>query len=714
MTDLHRDIQYIKGVGPARARLFKRLGVRTVEDLLFFIPFRYEDRGNIRPISEILQSRGGSGMLQQAPPFHTVQGKILSTGVVITPRQRKKIFEATIGDDSGYITAKWFNQPFLKDVFKKDSMVVLSGHIKVDYYGHLLYMDGPEFEVIDSEDNELIHTGRIVPIYHVTNGLSQKVVRGIIKVLLDRYTRYTGYILPEIISNKLLDKYHLPTRTEAINHLHFPPEGSDIDKLNRGDTRAHKRLSFEEFLLLQLGLALKKRGVKEEKGIVFNVVSFLTNRLHALLPFTLTGSQQRVIEEIKRDMTSPHPMNRLLQGDVGCGKTIVALTAMLIAVENGYQAALMAPTEVLAEQHCRNIRGFLDQLGITSCILTSGIKLKERRETLQNILNGEVKIVIGTHALLEEGVVFKHLGLAVVDEQHKFGVLQRATLKNKGYNPDVLIMTATPIPRTLAMSVYGDLDVSIIDELPPGRIPVVTRWLYGESRRDAYYTMREELKKGRQVYVIYPLVEESEKVDLRAATEMAKKLQQVFPANSVSLLHGRMKSNEKEEVMNRFKKMDIHILVSTTVVEVGVDVPNATVMVIENAERFGLSQLHQLRGRVGRGGGRAYCLILTEGKITEEGRRRLSVVERTNNGFEIAEADLSIRGPGEFFGTRQAGLPELKIANLLRDAKILEAARKEAFEMIRTDPDMNEPEHRILRQAMEQKWKDKLELAAIS
>lgn len=703
--DLHKEIQYIKGVGPARAKLFNRLWINTVEDLLYFIPFRYEDRGNIKPIRDISLS---GETLQDSPAFQTVQGKVLSTRVVITPRQRKKIFEAVIGDGSGYITAKWFNQTFLKDVLKKDQRVVLSGQVRVDQYRYGIYMDGPEFEIIDAGDNELIHTGRIVPIYHVTYGLPQKVIRSVIRGLLDTC------LIPEIISKEVLDKYHLPPRQEAIHYVHFPPEGSDIVQLNKGDTRPHKRLSFEEFLLLEVGLAKKKMIATKESGIVFNIAGSVTEKLHSLFPYELTSSQQRVIDEIRRDMAAPHPMNRLLQGDVGCGKTIVAVTAMLIAVENGYQAALMAPTEVLAEQHYRNLRVYLDQLGVSSCLLTSGIKSKERGEILQNVLEGGLNIVIGTHALLEEGVRFKHLGLAVIDEQHKFGVLQRGALKNKGYNPDVLIMTATPIPRTLAMSVYGDLDLSIIDELPPGRIPVMTKWLYGDRRKEAYYIMQEELRKGRQIYVIYPLVEESEKVDLRGATEMAEKLRKFFPENSVGLLHGRMKSAQKEEIMGRFKGREIQILVSTTVVEVGVDVPNATVMIIEHAERFGLSQLHQLRGRVGRGGSRSYCLLLTSGRVTEEGRRRLSIMERTNNGFEIAEEDLSIRGPGEFFGIRQTGIPELRVANILRDAKILEAARKEAFEIVRGDPTMNKEEHKLLRLAMEKKWQDKLDLATVS
>lgn len=698
--DLQRDIQYVKGVGPARARLLNRLGIFTVEDLLYYIPFRYEDRSNLKPIKEIYKSAGAG--------FLTVQGEIVSTRVVITPRQRRKIFEVTVGDGSGYITAKWFNQPFLKDVLMKGSTVVLSGHVKPDYSGYGVFMEGPEFEIIGSGDNDLIHTGRIVPVYHITNGLSQKVIRSIVKGVLDSSS------IPEIISGDILDKYNLPALSDSINGIHFPAEGTGVDTLNNGETAAHRRLAFEEFFLLEIGLAMKKTSVTKETGIAFNINGNMSGKLSSLLPYKLTSAQQRVINEIRGDMAVPYPMNRLLQGDVGCGKTVVALTAMLTAIENGYQSALMAPTEILAEQHYRNIKTYLDEFNIPSAVLTSGVKSRAKNAVLNDILNGRVSVIIGTHALLEEGVKFQRLGMAVIDEQHKFGVLQRAVLKEKGYNPDVLIMTATPIPRTLALTVYGDLNLSVIDELPPGRLPVQTRWLYGDRRKDAFYIMQEELKKGRQAYVVYPLVEESEKVDLKGAVEMAEKLRKAFNGYNLGLLHGRMKPAEKEVIMASFKKNDIHILVSTTVVEVGIDVPNATVMVIEHAERFGLSQLHQLRGRVGRGGDKSYCLLLTEGYISEDGRLRLTVMGRTNNGFEIAEEDLSIRGPGEFFGTRQSGLPELKVANILRDAKVLEIARKEAFELVIKDPMLTLPDHKLLRNAFERRWKDKLKLATVS
>lgn len=695
--DLQNDIQYVKGVGPARAKLLNRLGMFTVEDLLYYFPFRYEDRGNLKPIKELYKSSN--------PGFTTVQGKIVSARVIVTPRQRKKIFEAVIGDNTGYITAKWFNQSFLKDVLRNGSTVVVSGHVKSDYRGYGICMEGPEFEVIGSEDNDLIHTARIVPVYHLTNGLSQKVMRSIIKGVLD------STIIPEILSPELLARYNLPELNNAINDVHFPPEGTSIDSLNNGETIAYNRLVFEEFFLLESGLAMKKGTVMKESGISFKIDDNMAEKLYSLLPYKLTSAQQRVISEIKGDMAAPHPMNRLLQGDVGCGKTVVALWAMLMAVENDCQSVMMAPTGILAEQHYRNIRDYLDRLGIPAALLTGSIKPGEKSAILDDIANGRVRIIVGTHALLEEGVRFQRLGLAVIDEQHKFGVLQRAALKEKGYSPDVLIMTATPIPRTLALTVYGDLNISVIDELPPGRTPVQTRWLYGKNRKDAFYIMQEELGKGRQAYVIYPLVEESEKVDLKGAVEMAEKLRKAFKGYNTGLMHGRMKNKEKDIIMDGFKNNNIHILVSTTVVEVGIDVPNATAMVIEHAERFGLSQLHQLRGRVGRGGGKSCCLLLTDGFVSEDGRRRLTVMERTNNGFDIAEEDLSIRGPGDFFGTRQAGLPELKVANILKNAKVLETARREAFDLIINDPMLLHPDHKLLRNAIERRWKDKLILS---
>ena len=700
---LDTDIKYIKGVGPERAKLLNKLGLYVVEDMLYFLPFRYEDRSHIRSIKEIVKD-----LWKESDRPRTLEGRIMSSNILITPRQGKKIFEISISDGSGYIIARWFNQIYLKDVLKKGKHVVLSGHIKIDTYTGMPYMEGPEFEIIDSAAEELIHTGRIVPIYHLTSGLSQKMIRKIIHSLLRSAT------LPEILPDRIIKTYKLPLRDEAIKNAHFPPQGACVDNYNKGLSRAHKRLIFEELFLLQLGLIMKKISLEKERGISFFTEGSLLKRLITSLPFHLTSAQERVLQEIKNDMASPHPMNRLLQGDVGSGKTIVALLAMIIAVDNGYQAALMAPTEILAEQHYRNVEGYLSEMDIKVVLVTGKLRTKEKEKVLSEIGQGKVNIVIGTHALLEEGVIFSNLGLAVIDEQHKFGVIQRSTLKKKGYNPDVLVMTATPIPRTLAMSIYGDLELSVIDELPPGRMPVMTKWLYGDSRKEAYYIMKEELKKNNQVYVVYPLVEESDKIDLRAATDMAMKLQKTFPQYKVGLLHGRMKPPEKDEIMLQFKEKGIQILVSTTVIEVGIDVPDATVMIVEHAERFGLAQLHQLRGRVGRGRQKSFCLLLTDGNITDTAVQRLKAMEATNNGFHIAEEDLIIRGPGELFGIRQSGLPGLKFSNLIRDVKIMEVARKEAEAILKEDPSLDHPDHKGLRQILEKRWEDKLELATVS
>ncbi len=451
----------------------------------------------------------------------------------------------------------------------------------------------------------------------------------------------------------------------------------------------------------------------EEKGVRFNVDGPMSERLIEILSFRPTNAQLRVIGEIKKDMSSHHPMNRLIQGDVGSGKTIVAIAAMVIASENGYQAAMMAPTEILAEQHNINMKKIIDSLGIKSCLLINGMGQKEKRETLKKIADGEAGIIFGTHAIIQEEVRFKNLGLAVIDEQHKFGVMQRATLKKKGYNPDILIMTATPIPRTLALSLYGDLDISVLDELPPGRSPIETRLFYESKRDEAYSIIRREVTKGGQAYIVYPLIEESEKSDLKAALTMTERLKSaIFPDLSIALIHGRMKSGEKEEVMSQFIGGKIDILAATTVVEVGIDVPNATVMLIEHAERFGLAQLHQLRGRVGRGSQGSYCMLMVSYPLSEEAKKRLSVMVRSQDGFLIAEEDLKIRGPGEFFGTRQSGLPEMRVANIIRDASLLERAREEALKLIAEDPDLSSyPE---LAANLNKKWKERLELITIS
>jgi ATP-dependent DNA helicase RecG len=522
-----------------------------------------------------------------------------------------------------------------------------------------------------------------------------------------------GTSAKEMLPEPIVEKYSLMPVSEALFEVHFPTREKDISVLNRGTSAAHRRMSFEELFALELGLALRKLGLSaEKKGIRFEPRDRLESELRKNLPFTLTGAQERVVAEIRRDMTRDRPMNRLVQGDVGCGKTVVAMVAALLAVENGYQAAIMAPTEILAEQHYRNMSVMAGPLGVSVRSLTGGRKKKEKEAVLGEIESGAAHIVVGTHALIEAQVMFHRLGLAVIDEQHRFGVMQRSTLTSKGYEPDVLVMTATPIPRTLALTVYGDLDVSVIDEMPPGRSPVVTRLFFENRRAEAYRFIESELGKGRQVYVVYPLVEETEKSDLKAATEMAEHLQKdIFPSRRIGLLHGRMKAAEKEAVMAAFKSGETQLLVSTTVIEVGVDVANATVMVIEHPERFGLAQLHQLRGRVGRGGHQSFCVLMGPRMFAEEARERLSAFARTNDGFRIAEEDLRIRGPGEFFGTRQSGLPDLRAANIIRDQDLLESARTEAFDLVQQDPKLEN--HPLLRELLRSKWQGRLGLISV-
>jgi ATP-dependent DNA helicase RecG len=500
----------------------------------------------------------------------------------------------------------------------------------------------------------------------------------------------------------------------ALRRIHFPENEDNFELLVSGRSPYHRRIIFDEFFFLELGLALRKRGFVLEKGISFQVEGELLKRLEKLIPFTLTKAQKRVIEEIKADMAKPYPMHRLIQGDVGSGKTVVAFAAALIAVENNFQVAIMAPTELLAEQHYLNLRQLAGKLGLSVAFLSSSMKKSYRKDIYGKIKNGKIDLVIGTHAIIQETVEFSKLGLGIIDEQHRFGVIQRATLKKKGVNPDILVMTATPIPRTLAMTVYGDLDISIIDEMPPGRMPVRTRVFHEKDRGKVYEIIANEVRKGHQAYIVYPLIEESERMDLMDATRMYEHLQnQIFPQFRLALLHGRMKSEEKEQVMGRFKNGEIQILVATTVIEVGIDVPQANLMVIEHAERFGLSQLHQLRGRVGRGTHQALCILLSQFKKSDEARRRLKIMENTTDGFKIAEEDLNIRGPGEFFGVRQSGLPDFRVANLIRDAKILNEARKEAFELVRKDPLLKDPDNFFLREVLKQRWKGRFELGSV-
>jgi len=681
------SIQFVKGVGPHKARLLASLGISTITDAFHYLPFRYEDRSDFKPILDLLPDSR-----------ETVSGTIVS---VKAKGHRLSILEAVITDGKGYLKATWFNQPYLKRTFRMGQSLVVSGMVKHNTRDMpQLMMESPEYETLPDDADALIHTGRVVPFYSLTEGISQKQFRKIMFSIIGEHAANIHDPLP----SDLLTRNDLPALQESIRELHFPGTAGNIAALNSGMTRYHRRIIFDEFFLFGLGLALLRKKAGREKGICFRPKGTLRKALLKQLPFELTSAQKRVMEEIRKDMQESRPMNRLIQGDVGCGKTIVALSAMLDAVESGYQAVLMAPTEILAEQHYLNISGMIEQLGLNVQLMTGGSK----KDVVESEHAFSSDIIIGTHALIQEKVKFRKLGLVVIDEQHKFGVMQRAVLRKKGMNPDVLVMTATPIPRSLALTLYGDLDCSMIDELPPNRKPVLTTWMESAKKDEIYAVLRKELSRGKQAYVVYPAIEESEKMKLKTALQGKEAFAQKFPEFRVGLIHGRMKTDERATVMSLFKKKEIDILVSTTVIEVGLDVPNASVMLIVHAERFGLSQLHQLRGRVGRGIDRSYCILIAYHPVGEDARRRLDIMVRTNDGFRIAEEDLEIRGPGEFLGTRQAGLPDLRNANLIRDAAILEAAKEEAFGIIEKDAELKDLP--FLKKHLDVFWKGRVDL----
>jgi ATP-dependent DNA helicase RecG len=668
---LDTPLQYLKGVGPRRAADLQRVGLATVEDLLYRFPIRYEDRGTFQPIAALRPGVPAS-----------IAGEVVSCGVRPTRRPRFKIFEMLVRDRTGSLRAIFFNQPFLGDVFRPHQRVILFGKLELTPHG--LQLQNPQYEIVKGDgdegpgesDEDTLHTGRIVPVYEKTGQLTTKMQRALVHHALSQLPSEVPDPLPAAVRNR----QQLIDRRTALTDVHFPPAGTPIDRLNGFRSPAQYRLIFEEFFLFQLGLVLRKRRSEEDRkprSIVIN--DDIRASVRRVLPFKLTGDQKTVLGEIVEDMKRPTPMNRMLQGDVGSGKTIVALIAAVVAMENGFQVAFMAPTEILAEQHFITVRRLLEASRFRIALLTGATPAKKRRELQAELGGGSIHLVIGTHALVENPVGFRELGLVVIDEQHRFGVLQRAALRSKGMHPDVLVMTATPIPRTLALTTYGDLDVSVMREMPPGRHPIKTTARPESRREEIYAFIRQQIDQGRQAYVIYPLVEESEKVDLRAATEMADHLaQDIFPEYRVALLHGRMKQDEKDRVMGAFARGEYHILVSTTVVEVGVDVANASVMLVEHAERFGLSQLHQLRGRVGRGPHLSYCILLYQAPLGEDADRRLRALTETTDGFVIAEKDLELRGPGDFFGTRQSGIPTLRVGDLLRDHAIMEDARREA------------------------------------
>lgn len=689
--DPDMNVQFVKGVGERLSKLFGKLGIFTAQDLLWHFPRRYEDRRSMRRIAQL-----------HAGETACFRGKVMVADNMRTPRSGTLLTRVAVQDESGTAYLVWFNQWYLKNKFVKllGKEIVVYGTAQFGSRG--IEITNPEWEEI-GDGGDTLSSNRIVPVYPLTDGLFQGRVRRIIYTALDTFLPVIEDPLPE----EILTRRGLIDLATALHEIHFPQS-----EAAREDARF--RLVYEEFFFLQLALALRRQNVTTAlPGIAFDVTPECTGRLYDILPFDLTNAQKRVIADIERDMARPIAMNLLVQGDVGSGKTIVALAAMMVAIHNGYQAALMAPTEILAEQHYLVLTRWAEQLGLRTALLTGSLTAKEKRASRERIASGEAQIAIGTHALIQDDVDFARLGLVVVDEQHRFGVLQRAALKEKGWNPDVVVMTATPIPRTLALTVYGDLDLSVIDEMPPGRKPIKTHLKATFERPKVYQAARKLISEGRQVYIVCPLIEESEKLQVRAATELAEHLQhEVFPDLRLGLLHGQMKPAEKDGIMRRFRDGEIQILVSTTVIEVGVDVPNACVMLIEDAERFGLAQLHQLRGRVGRGAHQSFCVLVSDAN-TDDARQRMDVMVRTNDGFEIAEEDLRIRGPGEFYGTRQSGVPSLRIANILRDVDILEKSRQDAFDLIKSDPELSMPEHRKLLDIIRKRFEGS-DLVAVS
>jgi len=696
-------VQYVKGIGPRLADVLGAKDIHTVDDLLHYLPFRYEDRVNPRGISEL-----------RAGEMATVIAEVRTSGLFRT--RRMPIFQMTAGQGRSRLKCTWFNGTYLRDRFKPGQMVALYGKVEEDRFGGELQLMQPQFEILGDPSDEdgggqkaasSLEVGRIVPIYESAGQgrLTPRWFRRIINSALENLPPELPDPIPAIVRQRM----SLIAPREALWRVHWPDPGESLPDLQASRTPAHIRLIFEELFFLELGLELKRREQKAQVGIAFTLDNRAREAIKKILPFHPTAAQKRVLKEIAQDMEKPFPMRRLLQGDVGSGKTIVAFEAAIIAMENGYQVALMAPTEILAQQHYFSARRILENAGYRVVLLTGSLEEDRKREIRRHIAQGNAQLVIGTHALIEQKVEFARLGLVIVDEQHRFGVMQRFKLMKKsgdgetvssGPNhvgtaapgrpaerssadlsgePDVLVMTATPIPRTLALTLYGDLDVSVLDQMPPGRTPIVTRRVSDDRADEVWQFVGKQVATGHQAYVVYPVIEESEESELKAALKMYRELgKRIFPDLHVGLLHGRLSADEKEDVMRRFQKGELDILVSTTVIEVGVDVANATVMVVEHAERFGLSQLHQLRGRIGRGAAKSYCILMTGGKISEDGERRLDAMVRTTDGFQIAELDLELRGPGEFFGTRQAGMPGFQVANLIRDRQLLEAAKREA------------------------------------
>ena len=710
--NLSTEVRMIKGVGPQRAELLAQRGIYTLEDLLGYLPFRYEDRIHFSKVKDI-----------QPNGTYTIRARVMSGQAIRGMRGRDAIYHLLVQDEAGgLLPCKFFHGGYLEGRLKPGQLLILHGKAEIDKLRPArLEMINPQIEVLGNEEMDSTEVGRIVPIYEAIGTFGSRQIRRTMYAAVQLIDQRMPDVLPETLRARL----GYPTRGEALIHTHFPEPGESLDALNTFRSPAQQRLIFEEFFLYQLSLALDRQATRKENAIAFRLrEDAIREALKRILPFKPTAAQKRVLAEIAADLEKPSPMNRLLQGDVGSGKTIIALQAAVIAIENGAQATLMAPTEILAVQHFLSARRILAKAGYRVELLISGLKASEKSAVVDRIRVGEAQLVIGTHALIEDNVAFARLGFVAIDEQHRFGVLQRKRLMDKaaarGHAPHVLVLTATPIPRTLSLTLYGDLDVSVLDELPPGRTPIITRMTTEQHLPGVWESLRREVAAGHQAYIVYPVIEES-KLELKAAMEEYERLsREVFPKLQLGLLHGRLSSDEKEEVMQRFRKNEAQILVATTVVEVGVDVPNATVMVIEHAERFGLAQLHQLRGRIGRGGQKSHCILVAPARMTVDrsavakddvARARLETMVRTSNGFEIAETDLLLRGPGEFFGTRQAGNLGFHIANPLRDRELLELARREAFALA-SDSIQQDAMQRLLGQ-LPPEWQRRYHLARI-
>lgn len=678
---INESIQYVKGIGPKKAEKLNKLGIYTIKDLLYYFPRQFEDRSIIKKIAQLEDEE-------------KVTVKALITNIEsYIPKKGMTITRIDVKDDTGFAKLTFFNREYIKNTFRVGDSILAFGKVKKN--GRFVELNSCELEYLSASPKNI---GKLVPVYPLSYGVTNKDIMNTVRMVFES----KDIKIPEYMPEYILKKYRLCGIEYAIKNIHFPKDKESL-KI------ALYRLIFEELLVLQLGLFMYKGGSSDEKGILFKRNQRLDEVLKSL-PFSLTRAQNRALNEIIDDMCSEKVMNRLVQGDVGSGKTVVALLALAECVFNGYQGALMAPTEILAQQHYESFTETFEDIGINVELLTGSVTKKQKEGILQRAKDGEIDILIGTHALIEDNVEFKNIGLVITDEQHRFGVRQRGKLSSKGESPDILVMTATPIPRTLALILYGDLDISIIDELPPGRQPIETIAVEKKKRDKVYNSLvRREVDKGRQVYIVCPLVEESETLDITSATETAEEIKRdFFPDLRVGLLHGKMKPSEKDAIMTAFKNHELDILVSTTVIEVGVNVPNSTLMIIENAERFGLAQLHQLRGRVGRGKHQSYC-VLIYGSNSEVCRKRMSIMEETNDGFKISEKDLEIRGPGEFFGTMQHGVPELKVANLFKHMKILKTVQQEARIIIGEDPTLDFKEYRGLKREIESKFKDKIE-----